>query len=136
MALLAHLSFQQNDPYAPYNTYFARYTVSWPLAYQTAHPKKISGTYCCMSVAYQVHLVHTSTRYTSTYKYQVRPRTSIAYTWYCCSEYLCFIHQYPREISFPVGGGVVALLIAGIPTLADDISAATRIRTTRVPGIS
>ena len=28
MAVLAHLSFQQNDPYAPYNTYFARYTVS------------------------------------------------------------------------------------------------------------
>ena len=28
MALLAHLSFQQNDPYAPYNTYFARYTMA------------------------------------------------------------------------------------------------------------
>ena len=44
--------FPQNGPYAPYNTYFARYTVVWPLAYQTAHKK--NGTYYCRSIAYQV----------------------------------------------------------------------------------
>ena len=54
MTLLAHLSFQQNDPYAPYNTYFARYTVTWPLAHQIAHQKRKNGTYCCRSIAYQV----------------------------------------------------------------------------------
>ena len=35
--------------------YFASYTVSWPLAYLTAHQIKINGTYCCRSISYQVH---------------------------------------------------------------------------------
>ena len=55
MALLADLSFQQNGPYAPYNTYFARYIVAWPLAHQTTHQKEKNGAYCCRSIAYQVH---------------------------------------------------------------------------------
>ena len=109
-------------------TYFARYTVSWPLAYQTAHPKKLNGTYCCKSITYQVHKYVQTPGTTS--------RTSIAYAWYCRTEYLNFIYLYARVISFPVGRGVVAVLIVGIPTPADDVSAATRIRTTRVPGIS
>ena len=55
MALLTHLSFQQNDSYAPSDTYLARYTVAWPLAYKTAHTKKKNGTNCCRPRAYQVH---------------------------------------------------------------------------------
>ena len=39
-------------------------------------------------------------------------------------------------IPFPVGRSVVAVLIAVILTPADFISAATRILTTRVPGMS
>ena len=56
MTLLAHLSLQQNDKYAPYNTYFARYTMAWPLAYQTAFKKNR-----------HILLGLQPTRYTSTY---------------------------------------------------------------------
>ena len=92
--MLAHLSFQENDLYSPYNAHVARYTVAWPLAYETAHEKK-PGTYCWRSIAYQVHK-YVQVPGTTSYEH------TVAYTWYCCTEYLYFLYQQARVISFLV----------------------------------
>ena len=70
--------------------------------------------------------------------HQVRSRTSIAYTWYCCTAAvnMCILYTSTHGLCNFLLGEVSLLFSLRVRSPADDITAATRILTTRVPGIS
>ena len=122
------------EGYAPYNTYYARYTVAWPL-------KKCPGVsnrpWIKKKTAHSAvgNLQDIQVR-TSTH--QVRSRTSKTYTWYYCTAALsiCIFYTSTHGWCNFLLGEESLLFSLRVRTPADDITAATRILTTRVPGIS